>query len=101
MECVQVVQGFLAAKGKADSAGGGQEGLNHLVGCLHSLTSLRVALLSRLSSGELFGITHILVEFPRGHHLSMEVACQPDQTQVIRKCSGGIVSCGGVMPDFL
>ena len=49
---MQVMEGFLAAKGKADSAGGGQEGLNHLVGCLHSLTSLRVALLDRLSSGE-------------------------------------------------
>ena len=48
---MQGVDHFLEAKGKADVVKAGK-GLNELVGALHSLTSLRATLISKLSSGE-------------------------------------------------
>ena len=48
---MQGVDHFLEAKGKADGVKAGK-GLNELVGALHSLTSLRATLISKLSSGE-------------------------------------------------
>lgn len=49
---VQVVNSFREAKGKADKVGDGDLGISETVNCLHSLTTLRACLLSRLSSGE-------------------------------------------------
>ena len=50
---VQVVDRFRETKAKVDAAGSDASALNDLVGCLHSLTSLRASLLNRLASGEL------------------------------------------------
>lgn len=50
---VQVVDRFRQTKAKADAAGSDASALNDLVGCLHSLTSLRASLLNRLASGKL------------------------------------------------
>ena len=49
---MQIVERFREAKAKADAAGNGANALNDLVGCLHSLTTLRATLLSRLASGK-------------------------------------------------
>ena len=49
---VQIVNSFREAKVKADKAGEGGSAISETVNCLHSLTTLRACLLSRLSSGE-------------------------------------------------
>ena len=46
------MESFVDAKGKADRAGGDNSAMNDIVGCLHSLTTLRAVLLNRLASGE-------------------------------------------------
>lgn len=53
---LQIIDGFAEAKAKADQAKEGSGALNDVVNCLHSLTTLRASILSRLASGMQFQI---------------------------------------------